>query len=116
MKNVVFDVGGVLLDWNPGRILEGYYADPAERAAMKQAIFLHADWLELDRGTLSEPALLARIGERARRPVPPPQPAQRQLCRQRAWQAPQQGWRTISKLAWQTRKQVFWMGSEQHSL
>ena len=70
MKNVIFDVGGVLLDWNPGRILEGYYADPAERAAMKQAIFLHADWLELDRGTLSEPALLQRISERARRPVP----------------------------------------------
>lgn len=70
MKNVIFDVGGVLLDWNPGRILEGYYADAAERAAMKQAIFLHADWLELDRGALSESALLERIGARARRPVP----------------------------------------------
>jgi len=70
MKNVIFDVGGVLLDWNPGRLLEGYYADPGERAAMKAAIFLHADWLELDRGVLSESALLERIGERARRPVP----------------------------------------------
>ena len=70
MKNVIFDVGGVLLDWNPGRLLEGYYADPGERAAMKAAIFLHADWLELDRGVLSESALLDRIGERARRPVP----------------------------------------------
>jgi HAD superfamily hydrolase (TIGR01509 family) len=70
VKNVIFDVGGVLLDWNPGRILEGYYADAAERAAMKQAIFLHADWLELDRGALSESALLERIATRARRPVP----------------------------------------------
>jgi putative hydrolase of the HAD superfamily len=69
-KNVIFDVGGVLLDWNPGRILEGYYAEPAERAVMKEAIFLHADWLELDRGALSEPALLERIGGRAGRPVP----------------------------------------------
>jgi HAD superfamily hydrolase (TIGR01509 family) len=70
VNNVIFDVGGVLLDWNPGRILEGYYADPAERGAMQQAIFLHADWLELDRGTLAESALLARIAERAGRPVP----------------------------------------------
>ena len=70
VRNVIFDVGGVLLDWNPGWILEGYYADPAERAAMQQAIFLHADWLELDRGTLSESALLARIAERAGRPAP----------------------------------------------
>ena len=70
MKNVIFDVGGVLLDWNPGRILEGYYADPGERARMKQHIFLHADWLELDRGTLTESALLERIAGRAGRPVP----------------------------------------------
>ncbi len=70
MKNVIFDVGGVLLDWNPGRILEGYYADAAERAAMRAAIFLHADWLELDRGTLSEPGLLQRVAVRAGRPVP----------------------------------------------
>jgi putative hydrolase of the HAD superfamily len=70
VKNVIFDVGGVLLDWNPGRILEGYYADAAERAAMKEAIFLHTDWLELDRGALSESALLERIAARAGRPVP----------------------------------------------
>jgi putative hydrolase of the HAD superfamily len=70
MRNVIFDVGGVLLDWNPARILEGYYADPGERAAMMKLIFHHADWLELDRGAMSESALLKRIGERARRPVP----------------------------------------------
>ncbi len=70
MRNVIFDVGGVLLDWNPDQLLQGYYAEPAERAAMKRAIFLHADWLEVDRGTLSEEALLARIARRLGRPVP----------------------------------------------
>jgi len=70
MRNVIFDVGGVLLEWNPARILESYYADPAERAAMKQVIFHHADWLEFDRGALSESALLERVGGRAGRPVP----------------------------------------------
>jgi putative hydrolase of the HAD superfamily len=70
MKNVIFDVGGVLLDWNPGRIMEDLYVDPAERAAMREIIFHHADWLELDRGTLSESDLLVRVAERAERPVP----------------------------------------------
>ncbi len=70
MKNVIFDVGGVLLDWNPGRVLQSFYADANERERMKKLIFHHADWLELDRGTLAEDALLQRIGERAGRPVP----------------------------------------------
>jgi putative hydrolase of the HAD superfamily len=70
MKNVIFDVGGVLLDWNPGRIIDAIYSDPVEGAAMQQLIFLHEDWLELDRGTLSEQQLLARVARRAGRPVP----------------------------------------------
>src|SRR5258708_1444394 len=70
MRNVIFDVGGVLLDWNPDQLLRGYYAEPVERAAMRQAIFLHADWLEVDRGALSEEELLARIARRLGRPVP----------------------------------------------
>ena len=70
MKNVIFDVGGVLLDWNPGRVLQGFYADASERERMKQLIFHHAGWLELDRGAMAEDELLQRIGERAGRPVP----------------------------------------------
>src|SRR5258705_3553578 len=70
MRNVILEFGGVLLDWNPARILEGSYADAAERAAMKQVIFHHADWLEYDGGALSESALLERVGGRAGRPVP----------------------------------------------
>ena len=70
MKNVIFDVGDVLLDWNPGRVLQGFYADDSERERMKQLIFHHADWLELDRGAMAEDVLLQRIAERAGRPVP----------------------------------------------
>lgn len=68
MKNVIFDLGGVVIEWSPDRILEGYYADPEMRAIMKTALFLHPDWLQLDRGTLSEAQLLVRAGERTHRP------------------------------------------------
>jgi putative hydrolase of the HAD superfamily len=70
LKNVIFDVGGVLVDWNPAGIVERFYPAAVERAAMHEVIFHHADWLALDRGTLTEPELLDRVRKRAGRPVP----------------------------------------------
>jgi putative hydrolase of the HAD superfamily len=69
MRNVIFDLGGVVLDWNPDTILEGYYADPKERATMKAALFKHPDWLQMDRGTLTESEALGRLRQRTGRPV-----------------------------------------------
>ncbi len=67
---MIFDLGGVLIEWNPDRILEGYYPDPGLRAMMKGALFLHPDWLQMDRGTLKEAELLVRVAERTGRPQP----------------------------------------------
>jgi putative hydrolase of the HAD superfamily len=66
-RQVIFDLGGVVIEWNPERILADYYADPEIRAIMKTALFLHPDWLQLDRGTLSEAELLVRVGGRTGR-------------------------------------------------
>jgi putative hydrolase of the HAD superfamily len=69
MKNVIFDIGGVVVEWSPDRILETYYQDhPHMRAVMKTALFLHPDWLQLDRGTLSEAEVLLRLQDRTQRP------------------------------------------------
>lgn len=54
VKNVVFDVGGVLLEWDPPGIIAKLYPDPTVRATLRSQIFEHPDWLEFDRGTLSE--------------------------------------------------------------
>ncbi|MDB6101179.1 MAG: HAD-superfamily hydrolase, subfamily variant 3 [Gammaproteobacteria bacterium] len=69
VKNVIFDLGGVVIEWNPDRILAGYYADPEMRTIMKTALFLHPDWLQLDRGTLNEADLLVRAAGRTGRPA-----------------------------------------------
>jgi putative hydrolase of the HAD superfamily len=69
MRNVIFDLGGVVLDWNPDAILEGYYTDPKERATMKAALFKHPDWLQMDRGTLTESEALGRLQQRTGRKV-----------------------------------------------
>jgi len=67
VKNVIFDLGGVVIEWNPDRILAGYYADPELRAFMKTELFLHPDWVQLDRGTLNEADLLVRAAVRTGR-------------------------------------------------
>jgi putative hydrolase of the HAD superfamily len=53
VRNVVFDAGGVLLEWNPPRIVAELYPDPQVQAQIRQYIFEHPDWHEFDRGTLT---------------------------------------------------------------
>jgi putative hydrolase of the HAD superfamily len=69
VRNVIFDLGGVVLDWNPDLILENFYSDVDTRAAMKAALFQHPDWLQMDRGVLSEPEVIARLERRTGRPT-----------------------------------------------
>jgi len=64
IKNVVFDAGGVLLEWNPPRIIEQLYPDKAVQAQIRAGIFEHADWHEFDRGSITEataPAHFAKL-------------------------------------------------------
>ena len=49
--NVVFDLGGVLLSWNPEEMLAKSFADPAVREIARREVMNHPDWLEIDRGT-----------------------------------------------------------------
>jgi HAD superfamily hydrolase (TIGR01509 family) len=56
IRNVVFDVGGVLLQWDPPAVIARLYPDPAVQANVRRQIFEHADWLEYDRGTYDEQA------------------------------------------------------------
>jgi HAD superfamily hydrolase (TIGR01509 family) len=56
VRNVIFDAGGVLIDWNPPAFVAKLYPDPGVQARIRQQIFDHADWHEFDRGTLTEDA------------------------------------------------------------
>jgi len=53
VRNVVFDMGGVLLEWNPASTIAELYPDTAIQAVIRQQMFEHADWHEFDRGTLT---------------------------------------------------------------
>lgn len=68
IKNVVFDAGGVLLEWNPPRVIAEMYPDPAVQAQIREQIFEHPDWHEFDRGAITEasaPGHFAKLSGRS---------------------------------------------------
>ena len=50
--NIVFDLGGVVFDWNPDKILRRVFQDSAKQDLVRAEIFEHADWVALDKGTI----------------------------------------------------------------
>lgn len=62
--SVVFDLGGVLVQWSDKVILARAFVDPAARAAVRASLFEHADWIALDRGTLTEEEAITRTAVR----------------------------------------------------
>ena len=51
--NVVFDLGGVVFDWQPDALVRRVFDDPEAQALARREIIGHPDWIELDRGTLA---------------------------------------------------------------
>ncbi|KWT97373.1 MULTISPECIES: HAD-IA family hydrolase [unclassified Variovorax] len=73
MKNVVFDVGAVLLSWEPVSLVHAVVAPhtPTAQAAHALAceMFHHEDWLGFDRGTHSLEDAIGRMALRLSLPV-----------------------------------------------
>lgn len=51
--NVVFDLGGVVFDWQPDSLIRSFFDDSKTQELVRAEIIDHPDWVELDRGTLS---------------------------------------------------------------
>lgn len=61
IETVIFDIGKVLVDFNWERYLDQLDFDPQTRSVLASAIFLHPDWVEIDRGLLSNDEIIARF-------------------------------------------------------
>jgi len=51
IKNIVFDMGGVLIDFNPDRSLKNHFPEELHEKVKKET-FLSREWVEMDRGTI----------------------------------------------------------------
>jgi putative hydrolase of the HAD superfamily len=65
----VFDLGRVVVRWEPDAIIADAFADPEVRAAVRAEIIDHPDWLALDRGVLSQHDAVVRAAERTGLPI-----------------------------------------------
>jgi putative hydrolase of the HAD superfamily len=64
VMNIVFDLGGVVVTWEPEVIIAKVFADPVVQAVVRSEIIGHADWLALDRGTLPRQDAIVRAAQR----------------------------------------------------
>lgn len=51
--NIVFDLGGVVFNWQPDAIIKSVFEDSKTQDLARVEIFEHPDWVELDRGTIA---------------------------------------------------------------
>jgi len=62
--NIIFDLGGVVVRWDPEALLARTFDDPAICKIVQREFIGHPDWLELDRGTLAPEDAIARAAQR----------------------------------------------------
>ncbi len=60
VRNVIMDLGGVMLEWNSDQVLTPIQPDPELRRQLRTSVFGH-EWRLFDRGQLTEAELLARL-------------------------------------------------------
>ena len=73
LRNIVFDMGNVLIHWRPALFVERMAIPEEDRPALLREVFGSVEWIQMDRGTLSfEEGLAAicrRLPERLRGPA-----------------------------------------------
>lgn len=64
ITTVVFDIGNVLIPFTPEKYMRDMGISTDGIALLKNALFQHEDWCELDRGVLTEEEILNRFKKR----------------------------------------------------
>ncbi|QUJ70384.1 HAD family phosphatase (plasmid) [Photobacterium sp. GJ3] len=64
IRNVIFDFGGVLFEWNPRKIAETFTQSSYEQDLLLNNVLKHTDWLDLDRGTMFMAEVIPKFAAR----------------------------------------------------
>ena len=67
--NIVFDLGGVVFNWQPDALIRRVFPDTRTQALVKAEILGHEDWVELDRGSIALVDAIARGASRTGLPI-----------------------------------------------
>jgi putative hydrolase of the HAD superfamily len=63
IKNIIFDMGGVLVEYNPENIIRNFTNDKYEIEQLKRAIFLSDEWRKLDEGLINTEEAVIKMSE-----------------------------------------------------
>lgn len=70
IKNILFDMGNVLIRFEPKRYVKNAGLSESDQQLMLRELYGSIDWIELDRGTIDEAEIIervtARVGEHLR--------------------------------------------------
>lgn len=73
IKNVVFDMGQVLIHWRPQPLMEPFGLSEAEEQMLLQELFHSVEWVQMDHGTIdletAAEQVCARLPEKLHEPV-----------------------------------------------
>lgn len=61
IQNIVFDMGQVLIRWQPRQFTAKYGFAEADEALLTQELFQSVEWVRLDRGTICEAEVVERV-------------------------------------------------------
>lgn len=53
IRNIIFDMGQVLIRWEPAKLLKHFSLTPEDEALLLREMFLDVEWVQLDRGVIS---------------------------------------------------------------
>ena len=64
VKNVIFDLGAVMFDWNPKKISENFTNDVELQNKIQKELYYHQDWKDFDCALITEEEAIQRASER----------------------------------------------------
>lgn len=64
IRNIVFDMGQVLIRWRPEEMLERFDLSQEEKTMVLQELFWSPEWIAQDRGIITEADMIARVSAR----------------------------------------------------
>ena len=64
IRNIVFDMGQVLIRWRPEEILEHFELTGEEKTMLLQELFWSPEWTQQDRGIITEGEMIERVSAR----------------------------------------------------
>jgi len=64
IKNVIFDSGAVMFDWNPEKITKKFTDNVELQKRIQTELYYHQDWIDFDCAVITEKEAISRASER----------------------------------------------------